>query len=351
VGRSLVDVALSCYPKWWKERYGGEMRAVVDDLKDEGRSERVIAFGLVRDAMRSRFQARGMPRSYGLLANRTNTSVAASTLPWLAVVPFVLYIMGRFVVQSSSGAVQPGYPFQFSLSRTRVVSEPGIHWVHPSISTATWVAGASTMVVDGLYLLTFLILSLGLGALRTGIRREKGSNRRWMYLLTWVPALTLLALVVFAISQTLLNGTGHWSSVPKGHIVYSGGHPALAALMGNCIWTVGIAGWLLSMVGLAVVANRVTVPPETLRWGRTVSVFTSISLTLTFLAFVVWGVAINVQSGQTQVAGAIVATYSRHDLWLPMMVALGLASVASILAATSARRSWRTIYSQRLWDT
>jgi hypothetical protein len=351
VGSTLIELALRSYPTWWKERYGEEMRVVVDDLENEGRSQQSIAFGLLRDALRSRLQARGMPRTYGLLANRTKTSVAASTLPWLAVVPFVLFIMGRYAVHSSAGVVETGYPFQFTLFRARVVSEPGVHWVHPSISAATWVAGTSTMIVDGLYLLTFLILSLGLGALRNGIKREKGSNSRSMYLLTWVPLVTFLSLIVFDVAQALLNGHGQWSTVPKGHIVFTGGHPAIAALMGNCIWTVGIAGWLLSIIGLAVVASRVNVPPETLRWGRSVSIFTSISLTLTFLAFVVWGVAVNIQSGQTPVAGAIVATYSRHDFWLPMMVALGVASVVSIYAATCARRSWRTIYSQRLWDT
>lgn len=351
MGRTFIDFALRCYPGWWTERYGEEMRAVVDDLKGEGRSEHVIAFGLIRDAMRSRLQVRGMPRTYGLLANRTRTSVAASTLPWLAVVPFVLFIMGRFVVHSSSGVVETGYPFQLTLLRTRVVSEPGIHWVHPSISTATWMAGASTMVVDGLYVLTFFVLAIGLGALRYGIVREKYRNRRSMFLVTWVPPVSLLAMFVFEIAQSRLNGVGHWSSVPKGHIVFLHGHPALAALMGNLIWTVGITGWLLSIVGLAVVANRVNLPPETLRFGRTVSVMTSISLSLTFLAFVVWGIALDVQNGQTHAAGSIVATYSRHDFWLPMMLALGVASVASIYGATSARRSWRIIASQRLWDT
>lgn len=351
MGRTFINFALRCYPKWWTERYGEEMRAVVDALKSEGRSEQVIAFGLIRDAMRSRLQARGMPRTYGLLANRTRTSVAASTLPWLAVVPFVLFIMGRFVVHSSSGVVETGYPFQLTLLRTRVVSEPGIHWVHPSISMATWIAGTSTMVVDGLYVLTFFVLAIGLGALRHGIVREKSRNRRSMFLITRVPLVSLLAMFVFEIAQSRLNGIGHWRSVPKGHIVFSHGHPALAALMGDLIWTVGITGWLLSIVGLAVVANRVNVPPETLRLGRTVSVMTSISLSLTFLAFVVWGVALDVQNVQAHAAGAIVATYSRHDFWLPTMLALGVASVASIYAATSARRSWRTIASQRLWDT
>ena len=75
------------------------------------------------------------------------------------------------------------------------------------------------MVVDGLYVLTFFVLSVGLVTLRHGIVREKSRNRRPMYLLTWVPPATLLAMFVFEIAQDLLNGDGHWNSVPQGHIV------------------------------------------------------------------------------------------------------------------------------------
>jgi len=310
----------------------------------------MIAAGLLRDAMRSRLLARGMPRTYGLLANRTRTSVAASTLPWMAIVPFVGFITGRFVLHSSSGFVETGYPFQLTLFRTRVVSTAGTHWVHPSMSAATWVIGISTMVITGLFVLTLLALGIGLGSLRRGIEREKSRNRRSMYLLTWVPPFTVLAMIAFWIAQALLNGHGRFNPNVKGHIAWTGGHPAVAALMGNLIWTVAISGWLISMVGMAVVANRANVPPETLRFGRTVSVLTAISLSLTFLAFVAWTVAIHVQANQTHVAGAIVATYPRHDLWLPITLALGLASAASIYGATRARRSWRIIYSERLWD-
>src|SRR5277367_722176 len=105
MSRSLVELALRCYPKWWTERYGDEMRAVIDDLEHEGRSERLIAMGLVRDALRSRLQARGMPRTYGLLATRTGESVATGTLPWLAIVPFLSFVTGAAVVHSSSGPV------------------------------------------------------------------------------------------------------------------------------------------------------------------------------------------------------------------------------------------------------
>jgi len=348
VAHSFVELALRCYPKWWRERYGAEMRAVIDDLKSEGRSETRIAIGLVRDAMRSRFRARGMPRTYGLLASRTRTSVATGTLAWLAIVPFVLFIVGRFTLYSSAGVVERGYPFQLTGFRTRVVSEPGVHWVHPSISTATWIIGGSTMFMDALYSLTLLVLIVGLGALRYGIVREKSRNRRAMYVLTWVPVATVAVLVAMRIAQGYLTD----GSRPEGpNRQFVGGHSAVAALMGNFMWVVAIGGWLLTIAGLIVVAKRVNVPPETLRFGRTVSVLTSVSLTLTFLAYLVWGVAIELQNNDSHLAGAIVATYPRHDMWLPTAFALGLACVASIWGATTARRSWRTIYSQRLWDT
>lgn len=348
MGRSTIDLALSCYPKWWTERYGEEMRAVIDDLKSEGRSETSIATGLARDALRTRLQARGMPRTYGLLANRTTNSVAAGTLPWLVIVPFVLLVIGRFNLHSSAGYVERGYPFQFTLFRTRVVSQPGFHWVHPSISTASWIVGASTMVMDGLYVLTFFVLATGLSALREGIAREKSRNRRSMSVVTWVPFYTLLGIVALYLAQWVFNEHRHPGRAPNSWV---GGHPALAALMGNLMWTVAIGGWLTAIVGLIFVSNRVNLPPGTLRFGRTVSVLTSFSLSLTFVIFVIWAIAVDVQNRQQHAAGSIVASYPRHFLWLPMALALGIASVISIYGATNARRSWRTIYAHRLWDT
>jgi hypothetical protein len=149
-------------------------------------------------------------------------------------------------------------------------------------------------------------------------------------------------------TNSVVDGS-HPTYGPSGQFV--GGHSAEAALVGNFMWVVAIAGWLLTMGSLAVVARRVNLPPETLRFGRTVSVLTSLSLSLTFVAYLVWGVAIEVQNRESHVAGAIVATYPRHDVWLPMAFAFGLACAASIWGATMARRSWRIIYSQRLWDT
>ena len=288
-----------------------------------------------------------MPHNFRLLATRTRTSVATGTLPWLAIVPFLSYVIGRFTLTSSSGAVESGYPFQLTLLRTRVVSEPGVHWVHPTISTSTWIVGGATMFMDALFSLTLLVLIVGLGVLRYGIVREKGQNRRSLYVLTWVPVVVVVVLVAMRVAQGFLSDGSRLG--PNDQFI--DGHTALAALIGNFMWVVAIGGWLLTIVGVAVVARRANLPPETLRFGRTVSVMTSVSLTLTFIAYLVWGVALAIQNRESHVAGAIVATYSLQDVWLPMAFALGVSCVTSIWGATVARRSWRIIYSQRLWDS
>ena len=231
--------------------------------------------------------------------------------------------------------------------RSRVVSEPGVHWVLPSISTSTWIVGGATMFMDALFSLTLLVLIVGLGVLRYGIVREKGQNRRSLYVLTWVPVVVVVVLVAMRVAQGFLSDGSRLG--PNDQFI--DGHTALAALMGNFMWVVAIGGWLLTIVGVAVVARRANLPPETLRFGRTVSVMTSVSLTLTFIAYLVWGVAVAIQNRESHVAGSIVATYSLHDVWLPMAFALGLSCVTSIWGATVARRSWRIIYSQRLWDS
>jgi hypothetical protein len=291
-----------------------------------------------------------MPRTYGLLANRTRTSVAAGTLPWLAIMPFVLTITGTYVLHPFRHEVIVGYPFQLSPFPTKVFTSG--QTMHPAMSAATWVGGFSVMVVQALFIVTLIILGVGLSALRYGIKREKGRNRRWMYLLTWAPFFTVFGIIALSIARTYVNANQVATS-SNGHtqITWVGGHPGVAALMGDLTWTLAIGGWLLAMGGLAVVANRVNVPPDTLRFGRTVSVLTSISMSLTFLAFIVWSVAIDIQVRQGSTVGSLVATYPRHDLWLPMALALGLASAASIWGATTARRSWRTIRLQRLWET
>jgi hypothetical protein len=270
----------------------------------------------------------------------------------MAIVPFVLTLTGRYNLRPHSSELIVGYPFVLTPFRTKALVAG--HTVFPAISGASWVIGISVMVVEALFLLTLIILAIGLASLRYGIKREKSRNRRWMYSTTWAPAFTVFGIVLLNIAQSAFDlHRQPQDALVNGQFIVTmvGGHPALAALMGNLMWIVAIGGWVYSMIAIVVVANRANVPPDTLRFGRTVSVLTSLSLSLTFVAFLVWGIAIDVQSGQAHSAGVIVASYPRHDLWIPMAFVLGLGCAASIWGATTARRSWRTIRLHRLWDT
>jgi len=293
------------------------------------------------------FSSSGMPHTFGLLATRIRTSVAASTLPWIAIVPFLLFITGRFEVHSSSGDVQVGYPFQLTLFRTRVVSESGVHWVHPTISTATWIIGGSTMFMDALYSLTLLVLIVGLGRCATAsFKRRDGIvarctfslgclSPRWLY--SWPCGSPRVSHGWFAPERAKF-------SVCRRSLRGRGAHGQLH---------VGRRHWRMAdhdcQPGRRCEPRQRATRNASLRSDGECSDVSIAHADVPRVSRL--GVAVELQNRESHVAGAIVATYPRHDVWLPMAFALGFACVASIRGATTARRSWRIIYSQRLWDT
>jgi hypothetical protein len=348
---SVTDIALRSYPSWWRERYGDEMCATIESLQGEGRSDVSISFGLLRDAVRSHLRARGMPRTYGLLATRTKVSIATATIPWLAVIPLVLAVTGPVHLTSLAGTVSAGYPFQLTLWRTQIYPlTANVRHVHAVFSAANWTIGLSTMAIQAAFILTLMVLAVGLSALRYGIRRERGANRRRMYLLTWLPLVTAVTFIALSVAHDQVRNEAMYRGTAHGDVYIGGGHPAVAALLGNVEWIVAIGGWLLSMAALVVVSKNVTLPPDTLRFGRTVSVLSSISLSVTFVAVVIWGVAIELQGRAALHAGTIIATYPEHGLWVVLVLVLGAATLLSLVGASVARQSWRTIRVQRLWD-
>jgi hypothetical protein len=347
--RSSIDFALRCYPKWWRDRYVEEMRAAVDDLTGEGRSSSLIAFSLLRDAARSHLQARGMPRTYGLLAARTKTSITTATIPWLVVVPFITFVTSSVVLHSNSGVVQTGFPFQFN-GGVGVFSRFSPRIVHPPMSVATWVVGFAGLTLGVLFLATLLVLAFGWRSLRSDIRHSPQPNQRWLRILSWLPDSTVWLVFALWVVHYYV-GPRSFFQHGNGPLVQLGGNPELAVVLGDLTWVVAIVGWSLSMVGIAALAKGAELPPETLRYGRTVSVLTAISMSLSFVAFAAWGIALSMQTHQPVVAGAITAAYPHQTLWLPTALVLALAVVISLWGATNARRSWRVISAQRLWES
>ena len=346
--RSSIDFALRCYPRW-RDRYGEEMRAVVDDLTAEGRSSKLIAFSLLRDAARSHLQARAMPQTYGLLAERTKMSITTATIPWLVIVPFITFVTGSVALHSSSGFVLNGFPFQFT-GAMGVFSNTQPRVVHPLMSVATWVVGFAGLTISVLFLTTLLVLAFGWRALRSDIRHSPQPNERRLRILSWIPDITVWLVFAMWIAHYLV-GPHSFTQHGNGPLIPLSGNLALAAVLGDLTWVVAIVGWSLSMVGIAALAKGAELPPETLRFGRTVSVLTAVSMSLSFVAFAAWGIALSVQSHQLVVAGAITAAYPHQVLWLPIASVLALAVVISVWGAIIARRSWRVISAQRLWES
>jgi hypothetical protein len=347
--RSSIYFALRCYPKWWRDRYGEEMRAAVDDLTGEGRSSNLIALSLLRDAARSHLQARGMPRTYGLLAARTKSSISTATIPWLVIVPFITFVTSSVALHSSTGVVLTGFPFGLN-GGIGVLSRFSPRTVHAPMSVATWVVGFAELTIGVLFLATLLVLAFGWRALRFEIRHSPQRNQRRLRMLSWVPDLTVWLVIALWVAHYLV-GPRSFTQHDGGPLIALGGNPALAAILGDLTWVVAIVGWLLSLLGIAVLAKGAELPPTTLRFGRTVSFLTAVSLSLSFVAFVAWGIALSMQSHQPVVAGAITADYPHQAMWLPIASALALAVVISVWGATNARRSWRVISAQRLWES
>jgi hypothetical protein len=73
---------------------------------------------------------------------------------------------------------------------------------------------------------------------------------------------TVVLIIVLDVAQSMLNDGPDPHQLITGQTVFLGGHTAVAALMGNFMWMVAIAGWLFSLFGLAIVATVSTFRPR-----------------------------------------------------------------------------------------
>ena len=346
--RSLIEIALRCYPQWWIERYGDEMRTTVGDLASEGRSRTLISFDLFRGAVRSRVQGHGMPQNYGLLATRTRISITTATIPWLIVAPFLIITTGQVSLYSNASGDQTGASYYFSFLGTGVLGTSAHGYRHPPLSTATQVLGVSSQLLSWLTIITILVLATGWSVCRDGVKNSRTPKQRRLTWLSRAPVIIILLVIVMKIVQS--NLSSHiFRGTESGQSIALGGHPELAALVGDATWVLAVGGWILVIALAFVIARSVNLPPAALRFGRTVSVVTAGLTVLSFFAFVTWCVGLVAQSHESPVAGAITASYPHAALWLPVALVFGAGVAVSVLGAASAKRSWRSISSQQLW--
>lgn len=336
---SAIELALRCYPGWWRERYGDEVRVVSQDLTAEGRSMVRVTLSLLGGAFRARSRAQGMPKNYGLWSVRTKTSIAAATLPWLLVAPFLMASIGNLVLHASEGTVVWS-GFSLVPRHLQIISH-AVPTPAPPLTPAGHVVLYSSLALTALFLVTFAVLISGWSGLTGAIKRSTVAHRGRLRLLAWTPLFALLADVVLLISQDKVR-PNTFSGYP-GHLVATGGNPAALHVLNVAVPTVAIVGWLISIACVGVAARRADVSPMDLRFGKSVAVVVASLFTVTLAAYATWGIGLMVQARQAANGNFTTVGYSHSGLWLPMVLMLVAAAALSWISARAARCSWKII--------
>jgi hypothetical protein len=337
---TAIELALRCYPAWWQERYADEVRLVSQDLAAEGRSTARVSLNLLAGAIRARSRAQGMPKSYGLWSARTRVSIATATLPWLLVAPFMMSTVGNPKFHSSEGPVFSFSGFSFWPSHLQLINRAQ-PTPSPPLAPAGHVILYSTLAITALFFVTFAVLISGWSGLTRAIRQSETPNRRSLRLLAWTPVFALLADIVLIVGQGVSEP--HQWAYQEHREVASGGHPAAFHILNSALPTVAIVGWLVSVACVAIAARRADIAPLELRFGKSVAVVVATLFALLVAAYATWGIALIVQSQQTDTGNFTAVGYAHAGLWLPMMLVLAIAVALSVASARAARSSWKLI--------
>jgi hypothetical protein len=341
MSESAIELALRCYPGWWRERYANEVRVVSNDLTAEGRSPVRVAWNLLGGAIRARSRAQGMPKTHGLWSARTRASITAATLPWLVVAPLVLTVMGHQTFHSSAGTVI-SYGLSFAPTHLQIVNKHVPPTPAPPLTPIAPLIMWAGLAVGVLVLVTFTILISGWSGLTSAIRRSSTPHRRRLRLLAWAPVFSLLTDVALWIAQAGAH-PDNFHSTRGGLIVASGGNPAALHVLDIVVPIVVSAGWLASIACVAVAARRADVAPSDLRFGKSVAIIVASLFIVLVAAYATWSVGLIVQARQAAHGNYTTIVYSHAGLWLPTVTVLVVGVILSGMGARAARSSWKVI--------
>jgi hypothetical protein len=328
LGERAVAGALRCYPRWWRDRYGPDQEALVEDLRaDQARSglRAASAWGLagsfVVGAVRARATGCGMPAVADLWQRRARTAMIAAVLPAALMAGAALLLLGHTSEYGRSGSGSRSASGVIELSAAGQV----MRWVE-------------------LVLVVLLLVFLAqLGRAAVGLSREMRclapAGRRVL-----VTAVTLVPIVALGLGFLLLIAAAKMRPVISGtegigdrviHVWYSyPGHPLAATIAFCAAWTGILGGWFGGTVLLATMAARRRFPLSVLlaglRRARAVTLVQG-GVALCALALVVM-LPLQPRIGP---AGGMIY---RSDLgpWTPVLCATLLAGALVTWAATRA---------------
>jgi hypothetical protein len=211
----------------------------------------------------------------------------------------------------------------------------------PSLTPAGHVVLYSTLAITTLFFVTLIVLIGGWSSLTRAIRQSDTPNRRRLRLLAWTPVFALLADIVLVVAQGAARPSGY--SDHQGHVVAFGGHPTALHVLNIALPTVAIVGWLVSVSCVAIAARQANIAPLELRFGKSVAVVVALLFALLVAVYATWGIALILQSRQTERGNFTTVGYAHAGLWLPMMLVLAIAVALSVVSARAARSSWKMI--------
>lgn len=327
VADRAVRLALRCYPSWWRERYGADQEALVEDLKED-QSRRGwtalagwrLAASFVVGAARARVSGSGMPAVPELWQRRTGAAIIAAGVAVALALPLAVLL-----VFHTGEYLRPA---------------PGLGHSSPGLSTAGWIAYWDATVLALLALACLVQLLAGAAGLaRHSIASAPPRRRVLLVVAVLAPVGAVgagfLLLHLSASLKPIIGGT----ETVSGHTVrvfYSyRGHPLAAAITSWSGWVAVVGGWMAGIAMAVKTASRRGFALRALGAGVVRARVVTWLQTGMALCALMLGATLPFQP--TGPAGAMIY---RSDLgaWTPAVGAALLAAACLAWAATRAAR-------------
>jgi hypothetical protein len=328
LGDRAVRLALRCYPRWWRDRYGPDQEALVEDLMAEQSPRASLTSGpwalagsFLVGALRARSSGYGMPAVPELWHHRARGAIIAASLPAALGAGVALLLVG--------------HTSQYSTSGTGSGSTAGVIQLSGAGRVLYW----ESLLLGVLSLVFIVQLAWAAVGLSGEMRSLAPRGRRLL-----VTAATLAPVVAVVLGLLLLIAAAQLRPVISGgeiaagrviHVLYSyRGHP-LAATILFCAGCTGIlGGWFGGTLLLATMAARRRFPLQALVAG----VRRARAMTLVQAGVALCALALVITLPLQPPIGSGGGTIYRSDLgsWTPVLCAALVAGALTTWAATKA---------------
>lgn len=286
---------LRLYPAAWRDRYGDELAALLDDCP----SSPALVFDVLLGVLDARLHCAALTRKvFDMIARLRSTAIAV----------FCAYI--AFVVA--------GMGYQ-KMSEYEDFSAAG--QAHPIIG----LAHNAIVVVAGVALLAVLAGGLPLAA--AALRFALAHRRRDVLALFAVPVVALAALVGYGFVALRFANQGIAQS---GAATTTGKHLFLGLI------AVFVLGAVASSAAVSLAIARSQIGERLYRFALTPTVITALAMAVMFAADLAWGLGLRASEPALFAGNGGIVSTSTAASWLVQTVIMGAATVVALYAVARA---------------